>query len=108
MSEIPKEFVGRWRIKKMEVWGNDVIDMVEPAHFTFWESGKGHFIFVAVQGGMDARFEDRKLVWSWIGEDDRRPTAGRGWARLTRAGKLKGRIYLHDGDDSSFEAARED
>ncbi len=33
-----------------------------------------------------------------------RSGGGRGWARLLKDGSLTGRIYIHQGDDSGFEA----
>jgi len=33
-------------------------------------------------------------------------SSGRGWAEIGKDGKLRGRIYFHHGDDSSFVAAR--
>lgn len=36
------------------------------------------------------------------------PANGRGWADLQADGSLKGRIYIHDGDDSEFTATKSD
>jgi hypothetical protein len=38
MAKVPvfaKAFIGRWRIVEMDVWNNDVLDLVEEAHLTF-------------------------------------------------------------------------
>ncbi len=34
-SALAKAFEGRWRITEMDVWDNDYLDLVEPAHITF-------------------------------------------------------------------------
>jgi hypothetical protein len=33
-SALAKAFEGRWRITEMDVWDNDYLDLVEPAHIT--------------------------------------------------------------------------
>jgi hypothetical protein len=59
---------------------------------------------------MDCRFGKREglpvVEFSWDGQNDNDPGSGRGWATLTE-GRLRGRIFIHCGDDSSFEAKRE-
>jgi hypothetical protein len=105
----PAAIAGRWRIVEMEVWGKDVLDLVEPAYIDFGDR-RGSFRFVAVEGGLDCRYcnqEGRPIVdFSWTGADDGRDTCGRGWARIGAGGKLEGRFFIHDGDDSSFIATR--
>jgi hypothetical protein len=61
---------------------------------------------IAVQGGIDPRFERNRVGFSWVGDDDGSETNGRGWAEIGEDGKLRGRIYFHRGDDSSFVARK--
>jgi hypothetical protein len=41
------------------------------------------------------------------GHNDADPACGRGWATLGTAGRLVGRLFLHNSDDSPFVAERE-
>ncbi len=59
---------------------------------------------------MDCRFGKRDgapwVEFSWQGSDEGDEALGRGWAVIYDAGKLTGRIFFHQGDDSAFEAIR--
>ena len=102
----PKKFVGKWRIVETEMWDADALDLVVPAHITLEANGLGHFQMIAVEGGIDCRFENDRVEFSWVGDDDGSETNGRGWAEIGKDGKLRGRLYFHQGDDSSFVARR--
>ena len=45
--------IGKWRINEADLWDRDYLDLVEPAHITFHDSGHGEFAFGAVNGGLD-------------------------------------------------------
>lgn len=77
-----------------------------PAHITFSSDGLGHFQIIAVEGGLHCKFESDRVEFSWVGDDDGDSTNGRGWAEITKAVTLEGRIYFHQGDDSAFTARR--
>lgn len=106
-------FLGSWKITYMERWGQDYVDLVVPGHLTF-ESDDDHllgsFQFGTVVGRMDCRVGDnqdlRTVQWSWQGQNDCDPGCGRGWARL-EGNKLTGRLFIHAGDDSQFQASRQ-
>jgi hypothetical protein len=102
----PMEFTGRWRISETELWAQDALDMIAPAHLTFDANGLGHFQMIAVEGGIDSRFTQNRVEFSWSGTDDGDPASGRGWA-AQNGEVLTGRVYFHRGDDSSFVAHRE-
>lgn len=80
--------------------------MIVPAHVTLDADGLGHFQLIAVEGGIDCRFDGDRVEFSWVGDDDGHVTNGRGWAELAKDGRLRGRIYFHQGDDSSFVARK--
>src|SRR5215208_1342991 len=48
-----KAFKGRWRISEMDVWDNDYLDLVEPAHIVFESENDGAFVFGTVKGWLD-------------------------------------------------------
>jgi hypothetical protein len=102
----PKSFLGAWRITETELWDQNALDLVVPAHMDFTTNGLGHFRMIAVEGGLDCRFVGNRVDFSWIGEDEGDPRNGRGWAEIGKDGGLRGRIYFHQGNDSGFVARR--
>src|SRR4051812_28158744 len=80
---LAKAFQGRWRITEMDLWDNDYLDLLEPAHITFTGGHDGGFVFGAVQGGLDARCGSHDgsacAEFSWEGVNDADPACGRGW-----------------------------
>lgn len=107
-----RAFVGDWRIVEMELWDADYFEMDGPATIQISRQGTGRFEFGLVVGEMDCRFspaDDSPLLeFSWDGADEHHPAAGRGYARVTESGELRGRIFFHLGDDSEFVARRLD
>lgn len=102
-------FIGTWYIVEMEAWDQEYVNMEVPGHFTFREDGTGHFQFGLVQGEMDCRMgtDDgrERIEFTWEGQDEMDSVSGRGWAVIEN-GDLHGRIFLHQGDDSTFQARR--
>jgi hypothetical protein len=83
--------------------------MEVPGHFTIKKDGTGEFQFGLVQGEMDCRMETvglrERIEFSWEGQDELDPESDRGWAMIEN-GELRGRIFIHLGDDSEFRARR--
>lgn len=102
----PKTFRGMWRIIETEMWEQDALDLVVPAHITFDKDGLGEFQLVAVNAEIDCRFEKDRVEFSWSGDDDGDDTNGRGWAEIQSDGTLAGMIFFHLGDESPFLAKR--
>ncbi len=104
-----KLYIGKWNIEEMEIWDKDFIDLVVPGYISIARDSDGHFQFGAVEANMDYRIEEyentERLEFSWEGFDEGDSVSGRGWAILD-GDKLKGRIYFHMGDDSSFVSVR--
>ena len=101
-------FEGNWRIIEMELWDQEDIDLLGPAYINFDSKKKsGQFRFIAVEGWMDCRFSHKDgspaVEFSWEGNDELDLAMGRGWA-VSEGRVLKGRIFLHQGDDSGFMA----
>ncbi|OGB27755.1 MAG: hypothetical protein A3I66_07810 [Burkholderiales bacterium RIFCSPLOWO2_02_FULL_57_36] len=99
-------FSGQWRIVWMDVWGQDYVDMEVPGHFTFGKNGIGDFQFGLVQGQMDYRIDGKRVEFSWDGMDECDEVSGRGFAEIVE-NELRGRIYIHLGDDSAFRAVKQ-
>jgi hypothetical protein len=106
------DLIGYWKITAMDVWGQDYVDLVIPGFIEFEIENDhllGRFQFGTVVGWIDCRLREVgggwQVEWSWEGRNDSAPGCGRGWAHLEH-GKLVGRLYIHCGDDSAFEAER--
>ena len=101
---------GRWRIIEMDLWDRDAIDLLGPAFIEITRNGTGEFRFIAVEGDLDCRSQEREglpaVEFTWTGNDECDPASGRGWATLQPDGSLHGHIYFHLGDDSGFRAER--
>ena len=104
-------FVGHWRITEMENWEKKFIDLQVPAYIEFEPDGGGKFQFVMVRGFLDCYTgirEGRPLIeFSWLGFDEMDQACGRGWAMRLEDGSLKGHIFIHDSENSSFLASRQ-
>ncbi len=63
----------------------------------------------AIQGDIDYRFgrreEESFIEFSWEGTDDGQPISGRAWALLEKR-ELRGRLFIHGGDEIRFVAKR--
>jgi len=105
-----KRIIGRWRIIETEAWAKKDLDLVEHAFVHFEEDGPyGAFAMIAIRAGVHYCVSERagKPLVEWQGlEEGRDDMCGRGWATLDADGRLRGRIFIHCGDDSSFVAER--
>jgi hypothetical protein len=103
--------VGCWRIVEMDLWDRDAIDLLGPAFIELKADGTGSFRFIAVEGNLDYRYDERprdtRVEFTWEGDDDGSHVLGRGWAELEPDGSLFGRIFFHLGDASGFRAVAE-
>jgi hypothetical protein len=95
----------------MELWDQEVIDLLGPAFIEIGPRRRGSFRFIAVEGWMDISRVERDgsaaIEFSWNGSDECDPASGRGWAISGEDGSLTGRIYFHGGDNSAFRAVRD-
>ena len=104
--------VGAWRITGTELWDREALDLVDEAFIRFGSQQLGELALIALRADVDFRLgtKDRKpsVEFSFDGDDDGAPCSGRGWAILDEDDVLRGRLYIHRGDDSAFEAERLD
>jgi hypothetical protein len=104
-----KPFIGKWSIVEMDAWDQEYVNMEVPGYFTFDKDGTGYFQFGLVQGEMDCRVETGdgkdRIEFSWEGQEEMDPASGRGWAVIEN-GELRGRIFIHLGDDCMVRASR--
>jgi len=104
-------FRGKWQIIDTDLWDVDALDLIEPAHITFDASGLGELRLIAIGAAIDYRVSERDgmpfVEFSWSGYDDSDQASGRGWGRIEPGGTLKGKLFIHQGDESAFTASRE-
>jgi hypothetical protein len=100
----------RWRITEMSEWGRDFLDMEVKAFIELEQDGNDQFQFGLVRGIIDYRSGERDgrpaVEWTWEGNDACDPVMGLGWAVLVNKGTLLGRLFIHQGDSSSFRAEK--
>jgi hypothetical protein len=109
VKKTTNKFLGRWRILEMEQWDRDFIDLTREGHISFEKKNRGELHFGAVDCDLDCRLEtvgaQERIEFSFVGMDEGDEVSGRGWAVLV-GGRLRGRIYFHDGEESGFVAAK--
>jgi hypothetical protein len=109
-AEARRPFVGRWRITEMELWAGEDLDLLGPARLTLSRDGAGEMSFVAAEVGLDYRVVERDgqpaIEFSFDGFDEGDHISGRGWA-VFDSDVLRGCIFVHHGDESSFVARRD-
>ena len=102
---------GRWRITETDLWCEDDLDILGEAEIVFARGGVGSIQVGALQAGLDYRFDKLgrppRADFTWSGADEMDPVSGRGWVELEGA-SLRGKLFIHMGDDVTFRAARED
>ena len=105
-----KMFLGKWRIVETELWDREDLDLVAPATLSLNRNRVGQIAFLAVEAQVDYRVVTREglpaIEFSFEGFDEGDEIAGRGWAIL-EGKQLRGRLFFHQGDDSSFVARRD-
>ena len=101
---------GRWRIVETEMWDQEALDLVVPAHITFGRNGLGEMQLIAIGASIDYRVEERGgapvVEFSWSGFDEMDPSSGRARAGI-EGDTMRGKLFIHQGDQSSFVAKRE-
>jgi hypothetical protein len=111
MTSDRRPFIGEWRIVDMNQWDREDLDLLGPAHLTLDRRGQGTMRFMAIEASVDYRPGVRDglpaVEFSFDGNDEGDRISGRGWAVLTE-NALRGRLFLHEGDESAFSATRHD
>jgi hypothetical protein len=102
-------FFGNWRIVHTELWDLEDLDLVTPATISLERNHDGHIAFIAVEAELDYRVVKRDglpaIEFSFDGFDEDHRVTGRGWAVL-EGDRLDGRLFFHQGDETSFVAQR--
>jgi hypothetical protein len=95
----------------MDLWDRDAIELLGPAFIELRADGTGSLRFIAVTGDLDCRYDEHgqeaRAEFTWEGDDEGSHVSGRGWAKIEDDGSLRGRIFFHLGDESTFRAVTE-
>lgn len=109
-TNISDVFSGTWRLVETERWDRDELDTFQPAFIRFDDKQVGGMGLLVIQAELDCRYSERDgqplVEFTFEGDDDGHPCSGRGWGTI-RDGKLRGRIFIHLGDDSELVAERQ-
>lgn len=108
VAPMTRTWRGRWRIVETDLWSDDAIDLLEPAHIDLAADGSGTLVVGALQADLDCRPGTRDgvltLEFSWLGDDDGHPVSGRGWAQRQDGDALRIKLYIHQGDETVMTA----
>jgi hypothetical protein len=98
------KFNGKWEIVEMEAWDKKSIDLVEPGYIEFGNARRGSLHFICIYADINYQInKDNKAIFSFQGDDEGHMISGRGWVKIKNS-DLHGRIFIHNGDSSSFRA----
>jgi len=106
-TPIPAEYRGWWRIVETGTWVNDGLDILGTAMLSLTGHGdrlRMHCLLAYV----NAKPTKTGVSFSWEGAWEYDPMSGSGTARIGKDGRLRGKIRIKDGDDSTFVAERAD
>lgn len=105
MTDIPEEIRGWWRITETSQWVDDGLDILGPALISF--TGYGDRLRMqCLIAHVNVRPTKTGVSFSWDGAWEYDQLSGTGNARVGKDGRLKGKIRIKDGDDSTFTAER--
>jgi hypothetical protein len=105
MKETNMNINGNYEITEMELWNKEDIDLTETGYINI-DGKSGNFHFICVDGNMNIKkINDNKYKFTWEGNDECDEASGMGEFIYDNE-ELIGRIYFHQGDDSSFKAIK--
>lgn len=106
-SSIPSEYRGWWRIVDTGTWVNDGLDILGPALISLTGHGdrlRMHCLLAYV----NAKSTKTGVSFSWEGAWEYDQMSGTGSVKLAKDGRLRGKLWIKNGDDSTFLAERAD
>jgi hypothetical protein len=104
-DELHPDLYGWWRITETSQWVDDGLDVLGPALLSITGEAdrlRMHCLLAYVS------FRPTKsgASFTWEGAWEYDPLRGTGSVKLGKDGRLRGRIRIEDGDDSTFIAER--
>jgi hypothetical protein len=105
-SSIPPDYAGWWRIIETSAWAAKHLDLLGPALISLGDEYGDRLRLLAILAHVNARFTRNGISFTWQGASEYDPISGTGRARLGKDGRLKGKIAITGGDESTFVAER--
>jgi len=106
MTVAQSKAIGKWRIFEADLWDAKDLDLVEPAFIRFDPDGRGEFMFICVNGGMDCCYGESDASFTWLGSDELDEASGAGEAEVGKDGILTIEIKFHLGDEAILKARK--
>jgi hypothetical protein len=106
-TPIPPEYRGWWRIVETGTWANDYLDDLGPALLSLTGDDdrlRMHYLLAYV----NAQATTTGVSFMWMGAWEYDQMSGTGSVKLGKDGRLKGKIKIKDGDESTFIAVKTD
>ena len=107
MTDIPEKYYGWWRIIETGTWVNDYLEDLGPALLSLTGDDdrlRMHCLLAQV----NAQGTKTGVSFMWMGSWEYDQMSGTGSVKLGKDGRLKGKIRIKNGDDSTFIAERTD
>jgi hypothetical protein len=105
-DSIPPEYAGWWRIIETSAWTAKHLDLLGPALISLGTAHGDRLRVLAILANVNAKLTKSGVSFTWQGASEYDPISGTGRARLGSDGRLKGKIAIAHGDESTFLAVR--
>ncbi|WP_424140264.1 hypothetical protein [Roseomonas chloroacetimidivorans] len=99
--------LGYWRIIEADLWDQEYLNLVGPAHLIIRHDAPGEIAFGAMQASLDAAFGIDNTDFTWIGADEGDEVQGSGYAELLPNGSLQIELEYQGGDEATLIAVRQ-
>jgi len=98
-------WAGWWRIVDSDMWDREALELLGPALLSLGTEDD-RLRMIAILARVQPRPTKRGVSFTWEGADEFDPISGTGTASVAKDGRLKGRIRIKDGDETTFVAVR--
>ena len=103
--DLDADLLGWWRITHTSQWADDGLDVLGPALLSI--TGRGDRLRMhCLVAYVDIRPTKAGASFTWQGTWEYDPMTGTGSVKVGKDGRLRGRIRVADGDESTFIAER--
>lgn len=96
---------GWWRITETSEWGSDDLDMCGPALISFTGAG-GRLRLMVLVAYVSCKSTKTGVSFTWEGAWEWDAVTGTGSAKVGKDGRLKGKLKIKGGTESTFIAER--
>jgi hypothetical protein len=107
MNDIPEDYYGWWRITETGTWVDDGLDDLGPAMISF-TGDDDRLRLHSLLAHVNAQGTKSGVSFMWMGAWEYDQMSGTGTVKLGKDGRLKGKLRIKNGDDSTFVAERAD